>query len=306
MDNVLIIGNGFDLNLGLKTMYSDFLASNEFKEIINDEVITGRNYIKRHIVDKINLENWIDIELELTNFSKNIGSFIIQNKKSDLVFEDFKEIKQALLHYLSGIDYTININTLAYKLIETFCSRNGTKPNYLFSILNFNYTNVAENIIRSLNHNADIHYIHGSLKENDIVFGVEDNADIIDEFSFLKKSCSPAFNNKNVYIEDVLETSRSIIFFGFSLGKTDHTYFKDFFINRTKELRNRKGDLDKYNLTFYYYGEKDYNYLMLQLIDLTDNNVMKLRTINNCKFIDVNTNSLDFTFKVYEPNVAHL
>lgn len=305
MDNVLIIGNGFDLNLGLKTSYRDFLASNEFKEIINDEVNTGRNYIKKHIVNKYNLEKWVDIELELTNFSKDNGSFIIQNKKDDLVFEDFKEIKQALLHYLCNIDYTIDETSLAYKLIEKFCSKNGRMPNYSFSILNFNYTNVAENLIRSLNYNADIHYIHGSLKENDIVFGVEDNADIIDEFSFLKKSCSQAFNNKNVYIEDVLETTRSIIFFGFSLGKTDHTYFKDFFINRTKELRNRKGNLEKYNLTFYYYGEKDYNYLMRQLIKLTDNNVMKLRTINNCKFIDVNTNSLDFKLEVYKTSVTY-
>lgn len=30
---LLIIGNGFDLNLGLKTSYSDFLASKEFEII---------------------------------------------------------------------------------------------------------------------------------------------------------------------------------------------------------------------------------------------------------------------------------
>lgn len=31
---ILIIGNGFDLNLGLKTSYKDFIQSEHFKDLV--------------------------------------------------------------------------------------------------------------------------------------------------------------------------------------------------------------------------------------------------------------------------------
>jgi hypothetical protein len=50
---LLIIGNGFDLNLNLDTSYECFINSNHFKEVKNNELF-------RQIRAKINIKNWIN------------------------------------------------------------------------------------------------------------------------------------------------------------------------------------------------------------------------------------------------------
>ena len=58
---VLILGNGFDLDLGLKTSYSDFMDSDDFKAIVDN------NYFARYLEEKRSElgGNWIDIENEI-------------------------------------------------------------------------------------------------------------------------------------------------------------------------------------------------------------------------------------------------
>ncbi|MFR8357317.1 MAG: AbiH family protein [Parabacteroides sp.] len=69
--------------------------------------------------------------------------------------------------------------------------------------------------------------VHGSIENKNIIFGVEDKANIKKEHIFLKKSYN--INFTPIDISNYLEISDSIIFFGHSLGETDHTYFRDFF-----------------------------------------------------------------------------
>ena len=61
---VAIIGNGFDLNLGLKTSYSDFVNSKDFKSLLNKG-----NYLVDYLDGKHNLQKWIDVENELKLYS---------------------------------------------------------------------------------------------------------------------------------------------------------------------------------------------------------------------------------------------
>jgi|GEM_PF-3326905 hypothetical protein len=51
-DLVLIIGNGFDLNFGLKTSYSDFLSSKQFKNLIE-----SNNKLALHLSNNQKLNN---------------------------------------------------------------------------------------------------------------------------------------------------------------------------------------------------------------------------------------------------------
>ncbi len=48
MNKILVTGNGFDLNLGLKTSYQDFLKSDEFKEIYQELRRTIMKYAANH------------------------------------------------------------------------------------------------------------------------------------------------------------------------------------------------------------------------------------------------------------------
>lgn len=60
MKTVVILGNGFDLDLGLKTSYRDFVTSQECKKLQHG----NRNNLLSMILDKFYLQHWIDLEEE--------------------------------------------------------------------------------------------------------------------------------------------------------------------------------------------------------------------------------------------------
>ena len=69
MKITFLIGNGFDLNLGLKTTYKDFY--NNYLMTLDSEVINN-NVLYKHI-DK-NIEDWVDFETRLGLFTFPIDS----------------------------------------------------------------------------------------------------------------------------------------------------------------------------------------------------------------------------------------
>ena len=62
---IIIIGNGFDLSLGLKTSYKDFIESDSFTLLLKKE-----NSLTIYLNGKQEINNWVDIEKELTEYSK--------------------------------------------------------------------------------------------------------------------------------------------------------------------------------------------------------------------------------------------
>ena len=94
-DTMLVIGNGFDLSLGLKTSYGDFMYNIRYYV-----VDTSYNYkIIRYLIEKVQKENWVDIENELKNYA-NICDY-------DEVFyifkNDYKLLCSLLCRYLSDV-----------------------------------------------------------------------------------------------------------------------------------------------------------------------------------------------------------
>ncbi len=72
-DKVLIIGNGFDLDLGLATRYSDFASKSDFFNVffLNSE-------LNRHLQNASTNEKWLDMELELEKYAQrsSVGHFL--------------------------------------------------------------------------------------------------------------------------------------------------------------------------------------------------------------------------------------
>ena len=103
----VIIGNGFDINLGLPTSYNSFVESKQF----NDMVYRG-NELAIHLKNKYELQNWIDIENELKTYSQEI---------EDISFKrNFELLTFALIQYINNLNYSIiKTSSLAYKLIST-------------------------------------------------------------------------------------------------------------------------------------------------------------------------------------------
>jgi hypothetical protein len=167
---------------------------------------------------------------------------------------------------------------LSYKLLEEIFKDD-------FLILDFNYTDTVSNILIELGLSEDEinskHIkVHGSIKENQIIFGVEDRANIKSEHVFLRKAFNKHFKAINVSFQ--LKNLTDLYIFGHSLGETDHMYFNNFFSLVTNPYDMGIGK----NITMYYYGDNGYTQIFKQLDVLTNNNLTLFKQINNFKIVD--------------------
>jgi hypothetical protein len=269
---ILIIGNGFDLNLGLKTGYKDFISSNEFTEIKN-------NQLCEHLIKKLQLQNWIDIEKELKLYSVTLGETLSNFE------QEFSELCNALVAYLKRIEADpINTDTHAFLVFKKLLSSTtGLK------VINFNYTNTVEKTYKDLKKTEisrdGLIKIHGSINENNIIFGVEDNANIHKEHIFIRKAYAQNYGKRS--IEEELLSSQNITFFGLSLGESDHSHFKKLFMQCC---------LDEYRrriFTFYYFGKEGYKNLMMQIESLTENRLGDFKSKVYFNLFDLSTMTID-------------
>lgn len=289
-NTVLIVGNGFDLNLKYPTSYSDFMKSKYFSDLVLSD-----NTLAKYLNHKMeNNNNWIDIEKELATYSGIIGSepsatlemphgFMTGKNAVDIMKsfkEEFIQLCNALKEYLNTIEKAEKFNygfdkSHAYKLIKEI-----SDEHQRVAVVNFNYTSFVEKLIVKICNNCtgfDIRQIHGSLKEN-IVFGVQDSMELKREHVFLYKSYNKCQNVR--WIPQILENADKIVFFGYSLGETDHSYFDDFFKNQTiKNCRNKK-------IVFYHFGQDAYDDIIWQLKTLTNNRISYLKQYNEIQFKD--------------------
>lgn len=252
---ILIIGNGFDLNLGLKTSYKDFIQSDNFKTLVEN-----KNSMAEYFNEKNELNNWVDIEKEITKYS-------IKVKDEDLnIKKDFVEIKSALTNYLEKAQKEeINKDSKAFKILEEELSN-------IDIIFNFNYTDsifrIAE-ILKQDIENKHFH-IHGSIKKQDIIFGVEDNAKIYDEHIFFKKAYNKNYGEYNIKKEF---EENEIIIFGHSLGITDSSYFK-------KYIHERAINVIQTEFKFYYYDNLGWEEMIKIIDEYTKNQLTGFRANN--------------------------
>ena len=270
INKVFIIGNGFDLSLGLPTSYADFIRSPHFlKNLPNSDLF-------EHIKNKAALENWIDIEAELAVVS-------ISEKIDPYFFDDYKLLCSSLSDYMNSIDIsTINTESPAYQMLSQNYSQTTSY------VANFNYTNTVQYILKSIsvpdNEIAiSTQHIHGECRNGNIIFGVDDHARTNPAHIFLYKSTSNHSGGRG--IKNALKTATQIFFFGHSLGESDHMYLRDFF--------SRLISLDRdIHLHFYCYGEAGFHDLHKQLRKLTGNNVSTLKSNNSFNIYNTKSTAL--------------
>lgn len=237
---VLVIGNGFDLDLGLPTSYQDFLKSRDFNLLL-DPVNMKYSYgydiedsenIFHYLNLKYQCQNWIDIEKELKllasteeHYYDNLGTLIKTFPvASEGKTKSFEVLCKQLCLYLMKLDYNfVKRDSTALKLLSII-----NKYNSICEIITFNYTDLHKlnnELIERLSVRID--HVHGSIKNKDIIIGFEDEVEIDKSYSFMIKSFNPAFRSHNV--RQKLLDADEIIFFGHSLGETDYHYFEDLF-----------------------------------------------------------------------------
>ncbi|MBL1009562.1 MAG: bacteriophage abortive infection AbiH family protein [Escherichia coli] len=274
-ETLLIVGNGFDLSMGFKTSYGDFLRSSVFPKYDS----TLCSYLRKQFQENM---GWIDIENELSEFSNVISSMKQDAKKKhdkweyDNFRKEYDDLKSSLKKYLQEEtkgQFILKKDNSAVSVIDHLPA--GSK------IISFNYTSIIERMTRDRFgvSKGNLLHIHGSLAPyDDIVFGVEDSAKLSKEHVFLYKAHSQSLKARE--FSYWLNSAERIIFYGYSLGDTDRQYFEKFF---QKLCSENSSNVD---LVFYYYGQSSYDNLIWQLQMLTKHKLTQLLTYNQIEFID--------------------
>jgi len=273
---LIFIGNGFDLNLGLKTSYKDFLNSSFFEELLNTPNANPGPHLTKELKKNNEEKNWVDIEIELSKFSKN--------KANEHFLSEYRDLCRKLTEYIESIQKCTH--TEPSPALEFITSQYNV--NNKTTIINFNYTNTVQNIFQEMRKKSptlntqkipmEHYHIHGSVKNNDIIFGVDDKHEIGERHIEIRKS---TFNDKGGrIIKKSLRSADDIYFFGLSLGETDHMYFRDFFEGISKKESDKR-------IHFYHYGRSGRLDLHNQFEALTNRNVTALKSNNEFFFKDV-------------------
>lgn len=224
---VLIIGNGFDLDLGLNTRYSDFAKSEEW-----DYLYASNNFdcgsLAAYLYKMSKTDNWFDIEKCIKGYVQDKElrkEFDINNIYIDKWF--LKDLEEAFDKYLSGelLFSPLKSNSLASQLISANSKNSCFNSIYSFNFVEYSLLSyIANGHVENL---ENVQYVHGI--GHDIIFGIDENGCKTTHYSFTKKVMHPKYPSTNI-ISDLLEAD-DIIIFGHSINEIDWNYFKMFFQN---------------------------------------------------------------------------
>lgn len=234
-DVALIVGNGFDIDMGLPSRYSDFIRSKEWNDAVSgfNIYLQQKDYQNHSLIAQLQMAStnsqWFDIEQEIHRFIVSHPD----NTERDVrdIRSEFEVIKKALTNYLKRITSTFTADNskvstaLHYRMRE--CPLTVTE-------IYFNYTYPHQYIklpIQQAIFNGAQHwvtFVHGSLKDNDIVLGcdLQEGEQVNRQLSFMYKYNQ--LKKANHIARNILE-AKEIIFFGHSINEMDFGYFKEFF-----------------------------------------------------------------------------
>lgn len=273
-ETLLIVGNGFDLSIGFKTSYGDFMKSSYFP---HEETSNLCSYLHKQYEENM---GWIDIENELSEYSRMLTTKKLNAKKYNTILdidslrEEYDELKSSLKCYLQEETkraFGPSPDNPAKRVIDQLPAES--------KIISFNYTSIIERMTRDrfCASKGNLLHIHDSLAPyDDIVFGVEDSAKLSKEHVFLYKAHSPHLKVQE--FSDWLNSAERIIFYGYSLGDTDRQYFEKFFRKLCSDDRTYT------ELVFYYYDQSSYDNLIWQLQMLTNHKLTQLQILNKIEF----------------------
>ena len=327
----VIVGNGLDVSLGLKTSYSAFYA------YVKDNNLHPENSIYKAIA-KEEPEWWVDFELGLGRFTDSLEKVNEKERDawSERLSEELDEIKKDLKRYLreqnnlkdellksikfsirslyDGVEEGQVANTLVHFSLN---------PPTSIRFVTLNYTSVLEKLFPHRGNSiigqdyrvlSPIHHVHGSL-EGKISLGVNDETQISSYISLAEKNyiikprIIELMNDHRIEkLGSYISSANLIVLFGLSIGATDKYIWEliaDWLRNSDKLLiiHHYEKDIDVDDLT-----EREYLRLVdrvknkfLDYSDLEDSTRSVLR---NKIYVILNTKTL---FKVVDkPNIPQV
>lgn len=265
MNITFMIGNGFDINLGLSTKYTEFIEVYRNIQEQDDEII--QKFKKEIIVQ--NLPLWANAEMAFGRQTSLISeNFTVEDycnchihfctALAEYLKEEQKRFvisKENLPIITANFSKAVNNLTVGFRdvqkdQIQSFIS-NHTGQGMIFNFIDFNYTNTLDILCSQTNSTAGwkqhnnyknamgkLKHVHGTVNQS-MVLGVHDESQISNIESFkshdpyylaqLIKSQTDQINEENTYKQtlQILHSSDLIYIYGMSLGETDKLWWKN-------------------------------------------------------------------------------
>ncbi|MCI8800570.1 MAG: hypothetical protein HFH88_12280 [Lachnospiraceae bacterium] len=245
-----LIGNGFDINVGLNTRYSDF-----YPYFI-------KNYPDNLLAKNIegNIEAWSDLELGIGKYTEKIS---LPDERN---FEQYeKDLEECLADYLKEETYKINLREEGRKkqvgliMLNSITNFYSHFPKIIeqdilrvlpvhpderkYSFISFNYTDTLELCLKAAKEqdtgrqfrSEDVIHIHGTISDN-MVLGVNDKnqianknfqRDIEKKELLIKEEINKSYKNSRIQeARAAIDDSSVICVFGMSIGETDKMWWQ--------------------------------------------------------------------------------
>ena len=281
-ERVIIIGNGFDLDLGLKTSFKDFFNSDDSPF---DKSTTSESPLAHFINKQVNINSWYDLENIIHSYADKDNNQTLRTSSKKFIsakqafiadIKFFNKLKKSLENYINAqLKSPINKKSCAAIVLE-----NLIKYAFNDTYLTFNYTDLNIFAQQICNKTIEFDYVHGACNTSSSIIGISDSYKVKDNYEFLYKTSSP--NYKSVNVRYALQRAKEIIFFGHSLGKQDYHYFQDFF---KKQCRDDMQEDDLCKITFFTKDEDARLKLLSQLRAMNDGRINYLYDCNKLQFI---------------------
>lgn len=235
-----IIGNGFDLSLGLKTSYRDFY------EYIKSLNLHPNNRIYKAIHEAP--QTWSDFEVALGQYTHYIDKSLDGDRKNESIdfHEELEELRDDLADYLAKEEKRAKDMSDLPLFTETgyfeelpigqanTISRVVSQMQVSMHFISLNYTETLKNTLTR--YRSELlprislgfpHNIHGTLQDN-LTLGVSDETQLSSTMSgaerddLIKPTLIYSMNDSRIEtLRKMIESSSVIVLFGTSIGETD-------------------------------------------------------------------------------------
>ena len=259
MNITFLVGNGFDLNLGLRTRYVDFYP-----------------YFMANAQDDNMIRNWLGGDnLLWADLETKLGESLTKLNVNDIekFYKDKEELDELLLEYLekeeaqfaqyingkaiveefsrSIIHFKCGLSEIDDELIEETC-RGHIGEDYAYQFISFNYTDLLDRFISMVcqhrsemlleekdvrKHHLTNHvlHVHGTL-EREMILGVNDPSQVNNTFLsgnkefldiFIKERLNRNLGQRRTEnAKKLIDESDIICIFGMSIGCTDRMWWE--------------------------------------------------------------------------------
>lgn len=256
METTFLIGNGFDLNLGLKTRYTDF-----YPHYVDDSrfdsddpaVLSFKELLQRDG----NYRRWADFERALGAHTKKPPL----NEEATLR-RCLWHFKRCFAQYLKEEDQRINLKACGAEMMRRFASGLCSHLDWLeprdsaaledafrikgfaqYNILNFNYTTIIDRLVSdyqdpgddAVQHLKQIIHVHGTYSSG-MLIGLDNasqaaNPNLLTNPRQQRLLLKPLVNQQSGHGNDqaawdCINKSDEICIFGMSLGETDAVWWR--------------------------------------------------------------------------------